>query len=96
MNSHNASLRGMGKAPAVKPEPKPEAQPEDGGAHDPGELDALKQSFDSVMQALSSGQQPDQDQVRELIDAFSSFIDEEKQESYGDMGGQAPLQIPGA
>ena len=54
--------------------------PGEGGAHDPQELEQLKQSFDSVMQAIATGQQPDQQTVQQLIQVFNSFITEEEHE----------------
>ena len=67
--------------------PAPESGEGEGGAHDPQELEQLKQAFDGVMQALATGQKPDPQTVQQLIQVFNSFITEEEHEGEGEPEG---------
>jgi len=78
----HADAQHMAKAP-VAPAPEPVDAGGEGGAHDPQELEQLKQSFDTVMQALATGQKPDPQTVQQLIEVFNSFITEEQHEGEG-------------
>jgi len=71
MRSHNA----MSSAPA----------PQD-GEHDGQNLEELKQAFEEVITAIGSGQKPDPQTVKDLIQYFDQFIGEEQQE--GSEGGE--------
>ena len=89
MMAHDRSMArqsGMSKPdPTAQPGMEAQHDPNEGGeqAHDPQELEQLKQSFDGVMQALATGQRPDPEMVKQLIDVFNSFITEEEHEEHG-------------
>ena len=75
-----SDARGMAAAPAP-PAPEPDGdEGADGGTHDAGSLEALKQDFDTVMQALGSGAPPDPEAIKRLIMEFGKFITEEEHE----------------
>lgn len=79
----HADARQMAETPNPAATADPNGTPSDpgeGGAHDPQALEQLKQSFDSVMQALATGQKPDPQTVQQLIQVFNSFITEEQNE----------------
>jgi len=70
---------------AMSSAPEPQAE---GGEHDAQGLDQLKQAFDEVMMALASGQKPDPQTVKDLIQYFNQFIQEEEQEGGGEESGE--------
>ena len=80
----HADARKMAATPNPAP---PAADPgegdEQGGTHDAGSLEQLKQDFDAVMQALGGGQQPDPEAIKRLILEFGKFITEEEHEGEG-------------
>jgi hypothetical protein len=80
-----ADAHQMAAAPAAGAEPDGDEGAE-GGTHDPQSLEMLKQDFDSVMQALGSGQQPDPEAIKRLILEFGKFITEEEHEGEGGEG----------
>lgn len=70
---------------AMSSAPAPQQQEREGG-HDAQGLEELKQAFDEVMMALASGQKPDPQTVKDLIQYFNQFIGEEEQEGGSEAG----------
>jgi hypothetical protein len=84
MMAHNRSLdrqQDQGAVATADPLEQPgQDQPQSQG--DPTEQ--VMNDFESVMQAVQSGQQPDPQAAKQLVDYFSQFAQEDHSEPAGD------------
>lgn len=83
MKAHERSM--AAKAPAAESDPLAQPAEHEGGddqgmAHDQDNMEGLKQAFANVMDAVAQGERPDPQAARELVNYFSTFVNEEQQE----------------